>query len=91
MLEDLSTAVRAAARRAGRAAERARHAHRAGRSEGFDLPRDEAGRARVVCRRHAERRAVELDARGRPDCYDGDHSACRGCAEDVRSGRIETW
>ncbi|MFC4551943.1 MULTISPECIES: DUF7091 family protein [Halorussus] len=56
-----------------------------------DLPQDEQGRARIVCRRHAERRAVSLDTAARPDCFDPDHPDCRGCAEDVRDGRIETW
>ncbi|WP_276273441.1 DUF7091 family protein [Haloarcula litorea] len=55
------------------------------------LPRDEDGRARVVCRRHAERRAVSLDPQARPDCFDADHPDCRGCVEDIRDGSVETW
>ena len=56
-----------------------------------DLPTDDDGRARIVCRRHAEKRAVSIDAEGRPACYDAEHPDCRGCVEDVREGRIETW
>lgn len=55
------------------------------------LPTDEDGRARIVCRRHAERRAVSLDDEGRPECYDPEHPDCRGCVEDIREGQIETW
>lgn len=61
------------------------------RSALADLPQDEAGRARIVCRRHAERRAVSLDDAARPDCFDPDHRDCQGCVEDVRDGRVETW
>jgi len=56
-----------------------------------DLPQDESGRARIVCRRYAEKRAVSLDNRGRPACFDPDHQDCQGCAEDVRDGVVETW
>ena len=56
-----------------------------------DLPTDEEGRARIVCRRYAEKRAVSIDEQARPACYDPDHPDCRGCVEDVREGRIETW
>jgi hypothetical protein len=56
-----------------------------------DLPTDEDGRAKIVCRRHAEKRAVSIDADGRPECYDSDHPDCRGCVEDIRNDRIETW
>ena len=55
------------------------------------LPRDEAGRAKIVCRRYAERRAAKLDEEFRPACYEDGHPDCEGCAEDVREGRIETW
>ena len=55
------------------------------------LPTDEEGRARIVCRRYAERRAAKLDAEFRPACYEADHPDCEGCVEDVRAGRIETW
>jgi hypothetical protein len=56
-----------------------------------DLPQDDEGRARLVCRRHAERRAVSLDDAARPECFDPDHKDCRGCVEDVRDGVVETW
>jgi len=56
-----------------------------------NLPTDEEGRARIVCRRHAEKRAASLDDDGRPACYDPDHPDCRGCVEDIREERIETW
>jgi hypothetical protein len=56
-----------------------------------DLPTDGDGRAKIVCRRHAEKRAVSIDADGRPECYDSDHPDCRGCLEDIDNGRIETW
>lgn len=55
------------------------------------LPTDEEGRAKIVCRRHAEKRAVSLDSEARPACFDPDHQDCRGCLEDIREGRIETW
>ena len=61
------------------------------RSALADLPQDDAGRAKLVCRRHAERRAVSLDADARPACFDPDHQDCRGCVEDVRDGVVETW
>jgi hypothetical protein len=32
-----------------------------------------------------------VNADGEPACYDGDHPDCRGCAEDVREGYVETW
>lgn len=56
-----------------------------------DLPTDEDGNVRIVCRRHAERRAVAVDGEGRPACFDADHPDCRGCVEDVRDGVVETW
>ncbi|WP_436347030.1 DUF7091 family protein [Natronorubrum sp. FCH18a] len=55
------------------------------------LPSDEAGRAKIVCRRYAERRAAKLDDKYRPACYEDGHPDCEGCVEDVHEGRIETW
>jgi len=55
------------------------------------LPRDEAGRVRIVCRRYAERRAVALDEKRRPSCFDAEHQDCQGCLEDIRAECIETW
>lgn len=61
------------------------------RSALADLPQDEDGKAKVVCRRHAEQRAVHLDSEARPECFDADHPDCQGCAEDVQDGTVETW
>jgi hypothetical protein len=84
--------LRSKARSAGRQFEEARRAYRdAKETARLDLPRDDEGRARIVCRRYAERRAVELDADLRPDCFDPDSVDCRGCTEDVREGVVETW
>lgn len=55
------------------------------------LPQDEDGRARIACRRHAERRAVSLDEAARPECFDPDHPDCQGCVEDIADGSVETW
>ncbi|SEH49423.1 hypothetical protein SAMN05192561_10373 [Halopenitus malekzadehii] len=57
----------------------------------FDLPTDADGNARIVCRRHAETRAVPVAEDGTPACFDADHPDCAGCLEDVREDRIETW
>ncbi|MDS0297559.1 hypothetical protein NDI76_02235 [Halogeometricum sp. S1BR25-6] len=87
--------VRDQFRAAGRQYARAKRAYDDGRdasqSAHPDLPRDEEGRVRLVCRRHAERRAVGLDESGLPACFEADHPDCEGCAEDVRSGVVETW
>jgi len=79
-------------RSAGRQYEEARQAYSdAKRSALADLPQDDEGRAKIVCRRYAERRAVTLDSEARPECFDADHQDCQGCVEDVRAGVIETW
>ncbi|MEZ3115754.1 hypothetical protein RYH80_07465 [Halobaculum sp. MBLA0147] len=57
----------------------------------FDLPDDGDGAARIVCRRHVERRAVPVDEAGRPDCFEAGNPDCEGCREDVCEGRVETW
>ncbi|MFB6219772.1 MAG: hypothetical protein ABEH77_11480 [Halobacteriaceae archaeon] len=89
---DLPDRVARAVRGAGRRFEETRRAYRAGRGLGeADLPGDEAGRARIVCRRHAERRAVFLDGEACPECYEAGHPACEGCVEDIRLGQVETW
>lgn len=90
MTEDDSGFVGRLARTAGRRYAEAVAAYREGRVEG-DLPRDDAGRIRIVCRRHAEKRAVALDDEGKPACFDADHPACEGCLEDLRDGQVETW
>lgn len=85
-------------REAGRGYERAKHAYASGKTDestGSDptarLPVDDAGRLKIVCRRHAERRAVPVDDAGRPACYDADHPDCQGCVEDITDGSIEVW
>ena len=85
--------LRTTFRRAGRRYAEARRAYHEGRdhSVAFGLPTDDVGRARLVCRRHADRRAVRVDGEGRPACFEADHPDCEGCAEDVREGVVETW
>lgn len=70
--------------------EEARGAYESARNAA-GLPEDDAGRARIVCRRYAERRAVRLDEEFRPACYEAGQPDCEGCLEDVREGRVETW
>jgi hypothetical protein len=85
-------ALRATLRSAGRQLAEARAAYSdAKRSALADLPQDSDGKARLVCRRHADQRAVRLDDQGRPSCYDAAHPDCQGCAEDVQDGTVETW
>jgi hypothetical protein len=88
-MTDLGRLVRRAARSVGRQLSDARREFSAGRATSR-LPTDDDGRARIVCRRYAEQRAVRL-VDDRPDCYDADHPACEGCAEDVLDGSVETW
>lgn len=77
---------------AGRQFEEARRAYSDAKTAALrDLPTDEAGRARIVCRRFAEKRAVSLDEQARPACFDPEHRDCRGCVEDIHDDRIETW
>ncbi|MFC6837262.1 DUF7091 family protein [Halomarina ordinaria] len=84
--------LRSKFRTAGRQYGEAKAAYRAAKAASeADLPVDEEGNVRIVCRRHAEKRSVELDNGLRPACYDADHVDCRGCVEDIRDGRIETW
>ncbi len=82
--------MRSKLRSAGRRLAESRRAFEAGRTVA-DLPRDDEGRVKIVCRRHAERRATPLDDAGRPVCFEADHPDCQGCVEDIREGRIETW
>ena len=95
MDDRLEGLLRRKLRAAGRQYARARDAYREGRDEGDDpgasLPRDDEGRARIVCRRHADRRAAAIDAEGRPACFEAGHPDCEGCVEDVRDGIVETW
>jgi hypothetical protein len=90
MDERVERLLRSTLRNAGRRFEEARRAYREGQ-ETSALPTDDEGRARIVCRRHADRRAVALDDAGRPACYEADHPDCEGCVEDVREGVVETW
>lgn len=85
---------RRAARAAGRTVGQTVDSYRAGRGSGKvpdGLPADEEGNVRIVCRRYAEKREVELDDYGRPECFEADHVDCEGCLEDLRDDRIETW
>jgi hypothetical protein len=94
MAEDsrLARFLRTKLRAAGRQAADARREYESAKgAASHDLPTDEDGAVRLVCRRHAERRAVAIDGEGRPACYDGDHPDCQGCVEDVRDGIVETW
>lgn len=76
---------------AGKQYEEARRAFTDARTAArADLPMDE-GKARLVCRRYAERRAVRLDGESRPSCFEAGHPDCEGCVEDIREGCIETW
>ncbi len=83
--------LRTKLRSAGREYERARQAFTAGKLTGEADDAIDEDRARIVCRRYAERRAVPLDGAGRPACFEAGHADCEGCAEDLREGRIETW
>ncbi|WP_259518544.1 hypothetical protein [Halanaeroarchaeum sp. HSR-CO] len=86
---DVLERLRRAARRAGRQVANVRREYQQGRIEG-SLPTDSAGNVRIVCRRYAEERAVELED-GHPECYDDEHPACESCVEDIAEGVIETW
>jgi hypothetical protein len=90
--------VRDRLRQLGEEYERTRRAYAEGKGESdsppeavAELPVDEAGRAKLVCRRYAEKRAVALDDDNKPACFDPDHTDCVGCVEDIRDGIIETW
>jgi hypothetical protein len=101
MSDRLERILRQKFRAAGRQYARARDAYQEGRDgEGngradesviHALPRDEEGRAKLVCRREAERRAVHVDADGTPACFEAGHPDCEGCLGDVRDGIVETW
>ena len=90
MDDRLERFVRTTFRSAGRRYAEARKAYREGQASA-DLPRDDDGRVRIVCRREAERRAVHVDDEGHPECFETGHPDCEGCAEDVREGVVETW
>lgn len=96
--EKFRRVLRQEARKAGRRYAETKRAYREGRESSepavdpsrFGLPAED-GEARIVCRRYAERRTVAVDAEGRPVCFEAGNTACEGCAEDVREGRVETW
>lgn len=94
MEDRLERVIRQQLRKAGRQLEEAKRAYNEGRrSEAgqFDLSTDADGNSRIVCRRYAERRSVQVDVEGRPECFDPKHPDCQGCAEDIRDGIVETW
>jgi hypothetical protein len=95
MDERVESFLRDRLRAAGRTYERTRTAVQEGEAAVGDtdetLPTDEDGRAKIVCRRHATKRAVALDAEGRPACFEAGHTDCVGCVEDIEADRIETW
>jgi len=84
----LRSKLRSAGKQVGEAKRAYRHAKRATQA---DLPFGDDGRARLVCRRYAERRAVELDPEYKPGCFDPQSQDCQGCVEDIRAGEVETW
>ena len=87
----LAELLRTKLRAAGRQYEAARQEYDTGKAETYDLPTDEEGNARIVCRRHAEKRAVPVDSKGRPACYEVDHPDCEGCVADIHEETVETW
>ncbi len=88
----LSRFLKTKIRGAGRQYEQARQAFNDARNTAqTDLPTNDDGKARIVCRRHAEKRAVHLDSECRPHCFESGHTDCEGCVEDIREGCIETW
>lgn len=78
--------VRTTFRKVGRHYEKTRHDYEGARNSVL-----ESERANIVCRRYAEKRAVELDSNGHPECYEAGHPDCDGCVEDLHNGTIETW
>lgn len=84
--------LRAKLQSAGKQVAQAQDAYRRAKHAAVvDLPVDDEGNARLVCRRYAERRAVPVDSDGKPSCFEDGHPDCEGCLEDIRDGRIETW
>jgi hypothetical protein len=88
-MADFGGLIRNAARRAGRTVGRVGKELSGGRIEG-SLPQDESGQVRIVCRRHAEKRALSLEA-GNPSCYEAGNADCESCVEDISDGTVETW
>jgi hypothetical protein len=88
-MADFGSLLRSAARRAGRTVGAAKRQYDGAKIEG-SVPADENGRARIVCRRAAERRAVALED-GVPTCYEASNPDCESCVADLADGSIETW
>ncbi len=99
MEERFAELLQKAVRQAGRKAGEIRIAYIQGRetardrsgADRFDLPVTEKGDAKIVCRRHAEQRAVPVDQHGSPSCFEREHVDCEGCVEDICDGHVETW
>ncbi|MFB6163205.1 MAG: hypothetical protein ABEJ86_07205 [Halococcoides sp.] len=89
-MAELPDWLRRHARRAGRRLERTRKAFREGR-ERSRQDRPDADRIGLGCRRHADRRVVDLDGAGRPACFEAGHPDCEGCLDDIEAGRLDTW
>ncbi|MEF8975566.1 MAG: hypothetical protein V5A21_04965 [Halapricum sp.] len=84
--------LRAKLRSAGEQVAQAQNAYKRARNAAkLDLPVDDEGNARIVCRRYAERRAVAMDTDRKPECFEAGHPDCEGCVEDIRDGRVESW
>lgn len=81
--------VKKAARRAGRTVGEASDEYAEGKIAN-SLPQDEDGRAKIVCRRYSERRAVEIQG-GRPECFEAGDEDCESCVRDIAAGHVETW
>lgn len=88
-MADIGGLLRSAARRAGRTVGAAKRQFDGAKIEG-SVPVDGEGRARLVCRREAEKRHVPL-SEGVPACYEADHPDCESCLADLEDGTIETW
>ena len=88
-MADFGGLLRSAGRRAGRTVGAAKRQFDGGKIE-RSVPADEEGRARIVCRREAERRTVPLSD-GVPACYEANHPDCESCLADLADGTIETW
>mgnify|MGYP000515272474 CR=1 FL=1 len=88
-MAELGHWLRNAARKAGRTVGAVGTQFTGGHIEGR-LPQDETGKVRIVCRRHAERRAVTLED-GTPTCYEPTNPDCESCLADLADGTIETW
>lgn len=88
----LTRLVKGRLRSAGRQYAEAKRAYSEAKATALrGLPTDDDGKAKLVCRRYAERRAARIDGAGRPTCYEADHPDCEGCVEDIHENRIETW